>query len=127
MFLTPFRKRNEDGNRTMFPLIGLRSEMDRLFDSFLREPFGSSSTQMWAPPVELSETENAFTVRAELPGIDPKDVEVSIVDNALVVSGEKKEKHEENDENQSFHVAETFYGAFRRTIVLPSEVDEKNV
>ncbi len=129
MFLTPIRKRQENGNRSLFPVLGLRSEIDRMFDSFLREPFGAMTNvggaAGWSPAVELSETEKEFNVRAELPGIKPEEIEVSIMDNALVLSGEKREKTEKKEEN--YHFSETFYGSFRRSIPLPAEVDEDSV
>ena len=112
------------------PMIALRNEMDRLFDSFVREPFGaidwpSWATGKWSPAVDLSEDDKEFTVRAELPGIDPKDLEVSVLGNQIVLSGEKKESSETKD--KGVYQSETRYGSFRRTIPLPEGVDTEHV
>ena len=130
MFLTTWKKGNGNGPNAIFPMLGLRSEMDRLFDSFLREPFGSLTTRMgdvaaWTPAVDLSETEKEYTVRAEVPGIDPKQIEVSISDNVLTIAGEKKEKTEKKEKN--YHFSESYYGSFRRTVPLPAAVDSDKV
>ena len=129
MNLMPWRSKREDGGE-LSPLVSLRSEMDRLFDSFLREPFGEMDWPQWAggkwsPAVELAEDEKELTVRAELPGIDPKDLDVSVVDNHLVLSGEKKESSE-TKEKGVYH-SETRYGSFRRTLPLPEGVDTEHV
>ena len=114
----------------MAPLVSLRNEMDRLFDTFLREPFGAIDWPhwgggKWSPAVEMAEDEKELTVRAELPGIDPKDLDVSVVDNHLVLSGEKKESSE-TKEKGVYH-SETRYGSFRRTLPLPEGVDTEHV
>ena len=129
MSLIPWRNRQEDAGE-MAPLVSFRNEMDRLFDTFLREPFGPMDWPQWAggkwsPPVEIAEDEKELTVRAELPGIDPKDLDVSVVDNRLVLSGEKKEASETKDKG-GYH-SETRYGSFRRTLPLPEGVDTEHV
>ena len=73
----------------------------------------------------MAEDEKELTVRAELPGIDPKDLDVSVVDNHLVLSGEKKESSE-TKEKGVYH-SETRYGSFRRTLPLPEGVDTEHV
>ena len=69
--------------------------MDRLFDSFLREPLAAMDwpfkERAWAPSVDVAETDREVIVRAEVPGIDPKDLDVTISGNQLILSGEKKE------------------------------------
>jgi HSP20 family protein len=103
--------------------------MDRLFDTFIREPFGPIDWPQWgggkwSPAVEMAEDEKELTVRAELPGIDPKDLDVSVVDNHLVLTGEKKESSE-TKEKGVYH-SETRYGSFRRTLPLPEGVDTEH-
>ena len=73
--------------------------MERLFDSFFREPFGAidwpfGGRRGWSPAVDVAENDEEVTVRAELPGTDPKDLNVSISHGRLVLSGEKKESSE---------------------------------
>ncbi len=131
MNLIPWRnkQRESDGGHLM-PLVALRGEMDRLFDSFFREPFGALDwspwgTGKWSPAVEVAENEKEVTVRAELPGIDPKELEISVSGNQLVLSGEKKESSETQEKD--FYHSETRYGSFRRMLPLPDGVDTENV
>ncbi len=128
MSLIPWRRREEGGE--MAPLVSFRNEMDRLFDTFLREPFGAIDWPQWgagkwSPAVEMAEDEKEVTVRAELPGIDPKDLDVSVVDNHIVLSGEKKESSE--TKQKGVYHSETRYGSFRRTLPLPEGVDTEHI
>ncbi|MEN6451941.1 MAG: Hsp20/alpha crystallin family protein [Thermoguttaceae bacterium] len=130
MSLIPWRGKRESEGGELSPMVALRSEIDRLFDSFVREPFGalewpSWGPGKWAPPVDVAENDKEVTVRAELPGIDPKDIEVTVVGNQIVLSGEKKESTETKE--KGFYQSETRYGSFRRTIPLPDGVDTEKV
>ncbi len=130
MSLIPWRNKRESPSGEMSPMFALRSEVDRLFDSFLREPFGSLDwplwkSDKWTPAIDVAESDKELTVRAELPGIDPKDLNVSVTGNQLVLSGEKKETSETDE--KGFHQCETRYGSFHRTIPLPEGVDTENV
>jgi HSP20 family protein len=116
--------------REVSPLVTLRNEMDRLFDAFVREPFGAvdwpfAGAGGWAPAVDLAENDQEVTVRAEMPGIDPKDLDVTISGNQLVISGEKKESSE--DQGKDYYHSETRYGSFRRAVPLPEGIDSENV
>jgi HSP20 family protein len=73
----------------------------------------------------MAETEEEVKVRAEVPGMDPAEVEVTIVGNELVLAGEKKESQE--NQGKDFFQSESRYGAFRRSFVLPATVDTENV
>ena len=110
------------------PLLALQREMNSLFDDFfgrdlLPEPFRGMGG--WRPALDLSETENAVVVKVELPGIEPKQVDVSLVGNVLRVSGEKKAEKEEK--TRSFHRVERSYGAFERSVALPCDVNADKV
>jgi HSP20 family protein len=112
------------------PLATLRSEMDRLFDRFVRDlhwPWGGSSAQAaeWLPAFDLVEGEKDITVRAELPGVDPKDVDVKMTGNLLTITGEKREASEER--RGSIYCSERRFGKFQRRIELPSSVDTDRV
>ena len=129
MSLIPWRNKREDQGE-LSPLVSLRSEMDRLFDTFLREPFarwiGRNGARASGRPRSTSpRTTRKLTVRAELPGIDPKDLDVTVVGNQLVLSGEKRESSE-SKEKGVYH-SETRYGSFRRTLPLPEGVDTEHV
>ncbi len=106
----------------------MRTEMDDMFERFFGLPAEVKSNgegTMWAPRVDISETDKAYLVKADLPGVDPKDVEVNVRDGILTVRGEKKEQKEEKHKN--YHRIERFVGQFFRSIPLPSGVDEENV
>ena len=130
MSLIPWRNKRENQETDLSPLVSLRGEMDRLFDSFLRDPFGMMDwphwgTGKWSPAIDIAEDEKEVSVRAELPGIDPKDLDVTVVGNQLILSGEKRETSEIKEKGV-FH-SETHYGSFRRSVALPEGVDTEHV
>jgi len=115
--------------RTLMPVQGLgsfRKEMDRLFNRFWEDDGGDlPALREWAPSVDFSENDDAYTERVEIPGLEPKDVHVMLQDNVLTVKGEKKQELTEKDER--FYRTERSYGAFSRSIRLPSSVDGSKV
>jgi HSP20 family protein len=132
MTLIPWRNKQHDGMQTEnAPLATLRTEMDRLFDSFVREPFGMldwpafMGGEKWWPAIDVSESDKEIIVRVEVPGIDPKELDVSVTGDQLVISGEKKEAAEKKD--KGFYHSEARYGSFRRVIPLPEGVDSEHV
>ncbi len=101
-------------------------ELARVFDDpFYRVLSGGDATCRWCPAVDVSEDAKEILVSADLPGVDPKDVEITVKENVLSLSGERKAEKEEKDE--SYHRVERSYGAFSRSFVLPSTVDETKV
>jgi HSP20 family protein len=106
----------------------LRGEMDRMFERFFGTPTvpeGDGGKPVWAPRVDVEETEKEILVKADLPGVDPKDVEVSVIEGALVLRGEKKEEREEKKKN--YHRMERFIGQFYRELPLPAGVDAEKI
>jgi HSP20 family protein len=101
--------------------------MDSLFDRFFRAWPMRVSTEdgPWAPEVDVSETAKQVVVKAELPGLDPKEIDVSVRADILTLRGERKQEKEEQGEN--FHRVERSYGSFARSIRLPAEVDSGKV
>ena len=79
----------------------------------------------WAPSVDVSETEDGFEVRAELPGVAKDDLHVSVKDNLLTLSGEKRQ--EKVDDTQNYRRVERRYGSFQRRFALPREVETDNI
>jgi HSP20 family protein len=128
MNLVPW-KRKQGGNGTeLAPLDQFRSEMERLFDRFFDSPwenFGLKPMTQWAPSLDLTEDEKEVTVRAEVPGVDPQELDISISGDVLTIAGEKKETQERNE--GGVHHQESFYGSFRRSVPLPSSVDVEHV
>jgi len=115
------------------PFMTLHREVNRLFDDVFRgfDQFGmgrfpslASSRANWGwPNVELSETDKEIRVTAELPGLDEKDVEVTLDDDVLTLRGERRSESEDSERQFS----ERFYGRFERRIPLGSEVEEDKV
>jgi len=107
-------------------LFDLRDELDRLFDVPLSE-FSRSSSLLsgWTPAIDVYEDKDGYTVKAELPGMKREEIQVSLHDGTLSISGERKSetKHEENEMYRS----ERFFGRFQRTVSLPSAVTTDKV
>ena len=116
--LTPWRPFGELGS--------LRREMDRLWDSFFGErPLTRVWEREWAPSLDVSETKDNFVVKAEVPGIDAKDIDISLTGDVLTIKGEKKQEKEEKEED--YHLVERSYGSFSRSIRLPAEVESAKI
>src|SRR6185503_16613430 len=96
-----FRRSGGTAMRTLMPVQGLgsfRKEMDRLFNRFWEDAGGDlPALREWAPSVDFSENDAAYTERVEIPGLEPKDVHVMLQDNVLTVKGEKKQELTEKD------------------------------
>jgi HSP20 family protein len=115
---------------TVWPTFGrlfsLRDELDRLFEGPFDGPSRTSQLLgVWNPAVDLYEDNNNLIVKAELPGLKREDIEVSLHDGALSISGERKDG--EKVENAEVRRTERFVGRFQRTITLPSSVKADKV
>src|SRR5712671_1122451 len=121
--LVPFR---EGGGLTRpdFGLFGLHREIDRLFSEFA-QGIGPNGMQNIAPNIEISETDKAVEISAEMPGLERKDVEISIDDDTLTIRGEKK--IEENQKDKNVQHSERSYGVFLRVLQLPPGIDRSTV
>lgn len=110
------------------PLARIRNEFDRLFDDFpARLPsvrFGLSSG-MLVPAVEMTETKTGYKLAIEVPGMDATDIEMHVHDGAIFISGEKKDRREEDEKGYSY--SERSYGSFERRIELPPSADAKGI
>jgi HSP20 family protein len=107
-------------------LSKLRKEMDDLWGRFFGDTgFPILSEPVWAPALDVKETKENIVVTAEIPGLNAKEVEVTISGDMLTIKGEKKQEKEEKDE--SYHLIERRYGSFSRSIRLTTDVDAKNI
>jgi len=117
------------------PFESLRQEVNRLFDDFYRGywrlPFGRAlfdAEPLWrgemafgaVPAVDVVETGDAYKVKAELPGLSDKDIDVRFADGVLTIKGEKQEEKE--DKSEDYYVSERRYGSFRRSFRVPDGV-----
>jgi len=110
-------KRN---NNKEYGLDTFRRNVDKLFDDFFFLTPTSLFKNDWEPTVDVEEDDKSIRVKAEIPGIDEKDLEVKIEDNILTLSGEKKEEREEKNKNYIF--SERKFGSFSRSISLPEGI-----
>jgi HSP20 family protein len=113
-----------------------RGEMDRLFDRFgfpsFRRMFDvepswgyESSFGVAVPAVDVTEDERAYRITAELPGLDQKDIDLSVTGDMLVLKGEKRQEREQQDKNR--YLSERSYGAFQRNFSIPDGVDRDRI
>ena len=106
------------------PFTYLRAQVDRLFDDFVSgNQWLARGEQGYSPQVDVTETDKEIKVCAELPGIEAKDLEITVTDDALTIQGEKLSERKSDDEGR--HWTERSYGSFERTIPLPAEVDSE--
>lgn len=105
----------------------MKRDMDRLWDSFLEGAPRRRSEERgeWLPSLDVSETKNELVVKAEVPGMDPKQIDISLSDGVLTIKGEKKQEKEEKEAN--YHLVERSYGAFVRSVRLPKEVQSDKI
>jgi HSP20 family protein len=104
----------------------LRHEMDRAFDRIFEPRWEEFETAgQWAPKVDVSETKDAVVVKAEIPGVEQKDIHVSLQDQVLTIKGEKRQEKEEKDEK--YHRVERSWGSFTRAFRMPAAVAGEKV
>ncbi|MDH3579861.1 MAG: Hsp20/alpha crystallin family protein [Hyphomicrobiales bacterium] len=108
----------------------LHHQIDRVFDEFTHGehwPFPTAHTKngKLSPRIDVSETDKEIEVTADLPGVEEKDIDVSLSDDRLTIKGEKKSETEKKEKD--YHLIERSYGSFERTMRLPCEVDSKKV
>jgi HSP20 family protein len=103
-------------------IFTIRNEFDRLLGRA-----DTGVTGAWSPVVDVHETTDTIVIRAELPGLAPSDVDVSVENGTLSISGEKKQEIEEGKDGTEYHVVERRYGRFERRFSLPRSVDPSKV
>ena len=111
------------------PFYSLQRDVNQLFDAFFRGfdvapfDFASDRFRTFSPSIDIKETDKEILIKAELPGMDEKDVEVNLLEDRLTIKGEKKEEKE--DKGSDYYHMERSYGSFNRVIALPDRVDTK--
>jgi len=106
-------------------LTNLREEINRLFDLPYGETGRESEFFGWAPPLDVYEDKNSLVVKAELPGMKKEDIEISLHQGSLVISGERK--FESTDANGDASRSERYFGRFQRALELPKPVNPNEV
>ncbi|MCZ7592237.1 MAG: Hsp20/alpha crystallin family protein [Kiritimatiellae bacterium] len=136
--LVPWRRRASDSAMARHednPFADFHRQMNRLFDDFfsdfedrpfgLRLPSAFERTDTATPRVDVSETDKEVTVKADLPGIAEKDVQVTLDEDVLIIRGTREDEREEKKRN--YHIVERQYGEFQRSVPLPGGIDEEHV
>lgn len=114
--------------RTEFPELGwVRRELDRLTGAL--RPFelfeGADAMAAWSPAVDISEDDNAITIKADLPEVEKKDIHVGVDNGMLTIRGERKREKDEKKKN--YHRIERSYGSYERSFSLPDSVDKDKI
>lgn len=105
-----------------------RDLMSKNFSDIMDEFFNDvvqSNRDSFVPGIDISETDNQFQITAELPGMSKEDIDISLDNGRLSISGERK--FEKEEEGKKFHRVETRYGSFNRSFQLPDNVDEESI
>lgn len=122
--------RHDDKLTGFHPVTALRGEIENVFDRFSNawsrlDPIHRISAAFRAPDTDASESKNAYEITVDLPGMDEKEIDVSIVDDVLTLKGEKKETREQD--GKDYFLRERFYGRFQRSFQLPSDVNTSKI
>ncbi len=117
-------RRKTDNDHSFY---SLQREMNSLFDNFFRgfdvapRGFAAAGMGMFTPSIDVKENEKEFIIKAELPGVEEKDIEVTVTNDSLTIKGEKKEEKEDKDKN--YYYMERSYGSFSRVIPLEAAIE----
>lgn len=117
--IIPFRNKDEGY------LSNLHNEVDKVFNSFLKGIYDEGSLRNISPNVDISETDKELKVTAELPGVKEEDLSITLNDNILTMTGEKKMEKEEK--GKTFHKIERSYGQFSRSFTIPFKANSDTV
>ncbi len=107
-------------------ITSFRKEMDNLLNRFFtRSPLAETWGEEWLPSMDITESAANIVVQAELPGLEAKDLDISLTEDVLTIKGEKKKEGETKDEHH--HYSERYYGAFQRSFRLPASVQADKI
>jgi HSP20 family protein len=106
------------------PFTAMQNKLNRLFDEFVPETFAVTPREFW-PQFDVFELKDKFVLKADLPGIEAKDINISYLGNTLMIEGERK--FEETDKPETWFYKERAFGQFQRTIRLPVPIKADNV
>jgi HSP20 family protein len=121
-YLPSFFGRDDD------PFGSLFREVQKTFEDFSRRsPISGFGSDLLAPKIDVAESKDAIDLTAELPGVEEKDVDVTLADGMLTIRGEKNAERDEKDREKNWHVVERSYGSFSRVISLPFDPDPAKV
>ncbi|WP_019243843.1 MULTISPECIES: Hsp20/alpha crystallin family protein [Bacillus] len=111
------------------PMEQFKKEMNDVFQRFFDDSFFPSTSSffnkadVYTPAMNIEEKDDSYLIDVEVPGVDPKDVDIQLDGNMIVIKGEKHQENETKDENKKMHVIEHSYGSFYRSFALPENAD----
>ena len=117
--------RNNDSEPRTTDVLGLQSDINRLFDAFMTPFEGTEIRRNMSPKLDVAETKDKYEIKAEMPGIDEKDIDLSVDDGVLTISGEKKTEQESKD--KGYWLKECSYGTFSRSVRLPDNIADDKI
>ena len=131
--LVPFHRRGSSEQPALRGWDDMHREIDRVFDSFFNDAFARTPLMGIMPgnngqmglSLDVAETDKAYLITAELPGLEDKDIDLSLSEGILTLKGEKQQENE--TEGKTFHRTERRYGSFKRVLQLPGDADENAV
>ena len=123
----------ESGQTTNHPLNHLHYDIDQIFENFFRSfpasPFPGRAERgmgnFLVPNLDIAEDNKGYSITLEVPGIEEKDIELTVMENTLTVRGEKQTENEHSE--KQYHRLERSYGVFQRVLSLPNDADEENI
>jgi HSP20 family protein len=118
----------ENQELNQYPFFTFLRDMNKMIDNFFTDfgmPSASGAPRVFTPSIDVVDAGKELTVTAELPGMEEKDIDVSLAKNSLTIKGEKKAEHE--DKGKGFHLVERSFGSFTRSISLPVEINVDQV
>lgn len=115
------------------PIRKFKDEVDNMVDRFFKEPFFSDNVlspfgkDSFTPACNIEEKADKYTIVAEMPGVDPDNIEIELDDYSISIKGKREEKVTTEDEDKQMHMVEHSYGSFYRSFTLPENVDADNI
>lgn len=125
MSMVPRRTRKGEGD---LGLVNLREDLNRLYEMVWHGDIGLEQFREWgkfSPTLDVVEDDNSVVIKADVPGLDPKEIDISISGQNLTIKGEKSEETE--DQGKNYYRSERRYGSFSRTVTLPANVDADKI
>lgn len=115
------KRKNKEASTWLDDFMGIRNKMNSIFDEPLMNMLGGRRGATALMNVDVSDDDDAYFIKADLPGIDPKEVKIEVTDHLLTIRGERKEEKEKKGKN--YFRSERYFGAFERSFRLPDGVD----
>ena len=126
------KKNNRWSSSELLPLQQFRNELNEVFDNFFEDtPLSSGSdlfkSEALVPAMNIEERDNSYLFEVEVPGVDPKDVDIELNGNVMTIKGEKTKHEEKNGKGDKMRIVEHSYGSFYRSFTLPANINVKSI